>query len=272
MEFTLADGGVIPAIGIGTWPMDDTEAERVIAQAIDLGYRLVDTAFAYGNEVGVGRGVAASSVPREDIFITTKFNRESHSVAGVARAWDDSVRKLGVDYLDLMLIHWPNPGHDRYLAAWEGLIAQRDAGRVRHIGVSNFLPEHIDRIVRETGVLPVVNQLQVNPRYPQADVRAANAARGIHTQAWSPLGQGTGLLDLPVLGAIADRQGCTRAQVVLAWDLALGMSAIPKSSRPDRLLENLNATEVALSDEDLALLSAIDVPEPDIKHPDSFGH
>lgn len=252
--------------------MDDAEAERVIATALDMGYRLVDTAFAYGNEVGVGRGIAASSVSREDIFLTTKFNAHSHSVPGVEQAWVDAVSKLGVEYLDLMLIHWPNPGIDLFVEAWEGLIGLQKAGKVRHIGVSNFLPHHLERIINASGVTPALDQLQINPRYQQTAAREFNETHGIHTQAWSPLGQGTGLLDIPVLTQIAEERGSTPGQVVLAWDLAQGMSTIPKSSNPERLAANLAATEIVLTQDDIARINAIDVPEPDIKHPDEFGH
>ena len=272
MEVTLSDGGVMPMVGLGTWPMDDAECERVVAEAIDLGYRLIDTAFAYGNETGVGRGVATASVPREEVFLTTKFNAHSHSRAGVAEAWTDSARKLGVDYIDLMLIHWPCPWQDRYVEAWDGLIELRAQGKVRHIGVSSFLPEHLDRIVQATGVVPVLNQMQVNPRYQQVEARAYNAALGIHTQAWSPLGQGTGLLEIPVLAEIAEKHATSPGHVVLAWDVALGMSTIPKSSDPIRMVENLRAPELTLDDDDIARINAIDAPEPDIKHPNSFGH
>ncbi len=272
MDFVLADGGRIPAIGIGTWPMNDNEAERAVADAIALGYRLVDTAFAYGNETGVGRGIAVSGLPRDELFITTKFNKDSHSVHGVAHAWQDSVHKLGVDYVDLMLIHWPVPQLGRFVEAWEGLLTIQGQGKVRHIGVSNFLPEHLEPIIAATGVAPVLNQLQITPRYQQAEARAYNTALGIHTQAWSPLGQGTGLLDIAIIGKLADKYGITRGQVVLAWDLCQGMSAIPKSSHRGRLVENLAATSIVFEQDDIDALSAIDASEPDIKHPNSFGH
>ena len=272
MEYTLSDGGVIPAIGMGTWPMDDDEAARVIAMGIDMGYRMVDTAFAYGNEAGVGRGVHDSSVPREEIVITTKFNAHSHSVTGVAQAWEDSARLLGVDYIDLMLVHWPVPWQGTYVEAWQGLVALREQGKVRHIGVSSFLPEHLEPIVAATGVWPVLNQMQVNPRYLQPEARAYNAAHGIHTQAWSPLGQGTGLLEAPALQQVADKHGITPGQAVLAWNSALGMSTIPKSADPTRLQQNLDAVAIALDAEDIVLIETLDGTEPDIKHPNSFGH
>lgn len=269
---TLADGGTIPRLGLGTWPMDDDEAERVVAEALDLGYRLVDTAFAYGNETGVGAGLRASAVPRDEVFVTTKFNRHSHSVAGVAAAFEDSARKLGVDYLDLMLIHWPNPDHDRYVEAWEGLVRLHEQGKVRHIGTSNFLPEHLDRIIAATGVTPVLDQLQVNPRHLQTDARAYNQAHRIVTQSWSPLGQGNDLLAEPMLVELAEAYSCTPGQLVLAWHLALGMTTIPKSSHPQRLRDNLAAQEIVLSPDDVERISTLDGTEADVKHPNEFGH
>ena len=202
-QIPFATSGSIPAVGLGTWPMDDAECETAVASAIDLGYRLVDTAYAYGNEVGVGRGVAASSVPREDVFVTTKFNKEWHSVAGVAETTEASLRRLGLDYLDLLLVHWPNPDQDRYVEAWEGFIAVRDRGLVRHVGVSNFLPEHTERIIAATGVAPELDQLQINPRWTQPAARAFNAEHGIVTQAWRPLGMGGDLLELPAVTGLA---------------------------------------------------------------------
>lgn len=272
MQLTLGDGGSIPAIGVGTWPMDDAEAARVIPIAIELGYRLVDTAFAYGNETGVGNGIKAAQIAREELFVTTKFNAHSHSVEGVAKAWEDSVRKLQVEYLDLMLIHWPNPKQDQYVAAWEGLVALAEQGKVRHIGTSNFLPEHLERIIAATGVTPALDQLQITPRYQQRDAREFNAERGILTQAWSPLGQGTGLLELPVFGEIAARHDITPAQTILAWNLASGMSTIPKSSSRQRLAENLAAESIVLDAQDIEQINAVTEPEPNPTHPNEFGH
>ena len=272
MQTTFPDGTAIPRIGLGTWPMDDDEAAVVIAEAIDLGYRLVDTAFAYGNEVGVGRGVKASSVPREDVFITTKFNRHSHSVDGVAEAWTESARKLGVDYIDLMLIHWPNPDQDRYVEAWEGLIALREQGKVHHIGVSSFLKEHLDRIIDATGVVPELNQLQINPRHIQADTVALDDELGIVSQSWSPLGQGNDLLDEPLFADLANTYSCTPGQVVLAWHLSFVQTAIPKSANRERLMLNLRSAEIALNRADIARINAMDGTELDVKHPNEFMH
>ncbi|CAB5004652.1 MAG: aldo/keto reductase [Actinobacteria bacterium] len=272
MDLPLNDGGSIPAIGFGTWPMDDSEAELAVAEAIAHGYRLIDTAFNYSNETGVGRAIVSSGIAREDLFLTSKFNREFHSVQGVAEAFEGSAKRLGVEYLDLFLIHWPNPDHDQYVQAWEGLIALREQGKVRHIGTSNFLPEHHARIIEATGVVPAVDQLQVNPRLSQPDARADNAARGIVTQAWSPLGQGNDLLTHPLLTELAQIYSATPAQVVIAWDLALGLATCPKTSTPRRMDENLAAASLVLRDADVEALTALDGSEEHTHHPNVFGH
>jgi len=262
----------IPALGLGTWPLDDDGAERVVAQALEIGYRLVDTAFAYGNEVGVGRGVRASGLPRDQVFITTKFNGDSHSVGGARIAVERSLEKLGTDYVDLVLIHWPMPWQDRYVQAWEGLVAVQGSGLVRHIGVSNFLPDHLDRIIAATGVAPALDQLQINPRWTQPEARAYNAAHGIVTQSWSPLGQGKGLLEVPEIVDLARAQGLTPAQLALAWHRALGLVVVAKSSDPGRLRANLAAVELTLPDDVVSALSAMDGTEPDVLSPLTFGH
>ena len=272
MQTTFPDGTSIPRIGLGTWPMDDAEASVVVAEAIELGYRLIDTAFAYGNEIGVGRGVAASNVPREDVFITTKFDRHSHSVEGVAQAWADSARMLGVEYIDLMLIHWPNPDQDRYVHAWEGLIALREQGKVRHIGVSSFLQEHLDRIIDATGVLPELNQLQINPRYLQSETVALDNRLGIVSQSWSPLGQGNDLLADPLFTELAEKYSSTPGQVVLAWHLATVQSTIPKSSNRERMVQNLRSVDITLDADDVARIDEMDGTETDVKHPNVFMH
>ncbi len=268
----LTHGARMPRIGLGTWPMDDAEAERVIADAITAGYRLFDTAENYGNERGVGAGVRASGIDRGDVFITSKFNREWHSVVGVAEAFERSLERMGTDYLDLFLIHWPNPDQDRYVEAWEGLVRLLEAEAVRAIGVSNFTPDYLTRIIDATSVTPDVNQVQLNPRWTQPATRAFDEAHGIVTQAWSPLGQGNDLLDSPELLAAADREGCTPGQVVVAWHLAHGLSLVPKSSDPSRLRANLAAGSVVLSGQTISELDAMDGQEADATNPDVFGH
>lgn len=272
MNLTFADGGSIPQIGLGTWPLVGDECARVVAEAIAMGYRLIDTAYAYQNENGVGRGIKDSGVAREEIFITTKFNKDDHSVDGVQRAFERSAEALNVDYIDLMLVHWPNPEHNMYVEAWLGLIALQEQGKVRHIGTSNFLPEHLDRIIGATGVTPALDQLQVNPRYSQPEARAYNVAHGIVTQSWSPLGQGNDLLQTPAIVDMAARYDATPAQVVLAWHLALGLGIVPKSSEPVRMRQNLEAGALVLTPEDVAALSALEGTEVSDKHPSTFGH
>jgi 2,5-diketo-D-gluconate reductase A len=252
--------------------MDDREAERVIADAIDAGYRLVDTAENYGNERGVGLGVKASGIDREQMFLTSKFNREWHSVEGVAEAFGRSAERMGVDYLDLFLIHWPNPDQDRFVEAWQGLIALHEQGLVRAIGTSNFTPAHLARIVQETGHAPDVNQIRVTPRAAQRATWVVDAEYGTVTQSWGPLGQGNDLLRDPTIDDIATRNVCTPAQAVLAWHLSHGLSVVPKSSDPTRLRENLAAGDVHLSHAYLGILDAMDGQESADPDPDVFGH
>jgi 2,5-diketo-D-gluconate reductase A len=269
---SLAHGAQMPRIGLGTWPMDDAEAERVIADAITAGYRLVDTAENYGNERGVGAGVRASGIARGDLFLTSKFNREWHSVAGVAEAFERSAERLGVDYIDLFLIHWPNADQDRYVEAWEGLVALLEAGSVRSIGTSNFKPAHLKRIIHATSVPPDVNQVQLNPRVAQRATVEFDSFHGIVTQSWSPIGQGNDLLESSEVVAGAAREGCTPAQVVIAWHLAKGLSAVPKSSNPDRLRANLAASSITLQAETVAALDSMDGQEGSPLDSDVFGH
>lgn len=269
----LAGGTRIPLIGLGTWPLDDEEARRVVRFALDLGYRHVDTAENYGNERGVGDGLRDSGLDRGDVWVTTKFNRRWHTdvLGGLA----GNLERLGLDYVDLALIHWPNPDQDRYVDAWRGLIDARERGLARAIGTSNFTPAHLDRLLAETGVAPEVNQIECHPYLPRVAERAHHARHGISTTAWSPLGRGgqDGLLAEPAVGRIAGRHGATPAQVVLAWCLQQGVAAIPKSASPARLRENLDALGVRLDDEELAALTALPAPAGFAPlDPDRFGH
>jgi 2,5-diketo-D-gluconate reductase A len=271
----LAHGARIPRLGLGTWPLDDHAVQGVVEEAIGLGYRLIDTAHNYGNERGVGAGLRATGVPREELFVTTKFNRSSHSVRGARRAAAQSVRRMGVDYVDLLLIHWPNPWRNRYVDAWRGLIQLLGDGEVRAIGVSNFKPAHLDRLLAETGVAPDVNQIQLDPRLGRATARAYHARHGIVTEAWSPLGAGTGLLDEPAITAIAARHGRTPAQIVLRWHLELGLVVVPKSASPARLAENIDVFDFTLSAAEIAAISALDrgpAGEAAATDSDTFGH
>ncbi|MFJ9117113.1 aldo/keto reductase [Streptomyces sp. NPDC102394] len=237
---TLNDGTRLPAVGLGTWPMSDAEAERAVAEALGLGHRLVDTATNYRNESGVGLGIARGGVPREEIVVTTKLPGRDHGYEETLASFEASRRRLGLEYVDLYLIHWPLPRVDRYVDAWRAMIKLREDGLVRSIGVSNFTPGHIERLEKETGVLPSVNQIELHPLFPQEELRAFHTARGILTESWSPLGRGSDLLDDPALVSIAEDLGVSPGQVVLRWHVQLGAVPIPKSSGPGRQRANLD--------------------------------
>jgi 2,5-diketo-D-gluconate reductase A len=263
----------MPRIGLGTWPMDDAEAERVVAEALVAGYRLVDTAENYGNERGVGRGLKAPGVPREELFVTTKFNKRWHGVELAAEAFERSADRLGLEYIDLLLIHWPNPDQDRYVEAWRGLARLLEEGRLRAVGTSNFTPAHLERIIAETGVVPDVNQIQLNPLVAREAPRNYHAEHGILTQSWSPIsGEGTDVLRVPVVLDLAERYGKTPTQIVLRWHIELGLAAVPKSSNPERLRQNIDIFDFTLSCADVAALSALDRGESAAADSDAFGH
>ncbi|GAA3741059.1 aldo/keto reductase [Plantactinospora mayteni] len=268
----LANGARIPQVGFGTWPLTDAEAERAVGEAIEAGYRLIDTAYKYGNEVGVGRGLRVSGVPREELFVTSKLNGEWHGRDRVREAFRDSIGKLGVDYLDLYLIHWPMPWQDRYVDAFLGLTDLLREGRVRAIGLSNFKPAHIDRIRAATEVTPDVNQIQLDPTLTRDAARAYHREHGIVTQSWGPIGHGGELLAHPVVTGIADRYARTPAQVVLRWHLELGLVPIPKTSSPGRMKSNIDVFDFTLAPEDVAALSALDRGEAAATDSDTTGH
>ncbi|MFG2792049.1 aldo/keto reductase [Streptomyces sp. NPDC048419] len=236
----LNDGTTLPALGLGTWPMSDEEAERAVAEALGTGYRLVDTATNYRNESGVGRGVARSGVPREEIVVTTKLPGRHHGYEETLASFEESRARLGVEYVDLYLIHWPLPRVDKYVDSWRAMIKLREDGLIRSIGVSNFTAEHIERLEKETGVLPSVNQIELHPLFPQEELRAFHETKNILTESWSPLGRGTSLLKDPVIVSIAEALGVTPGQVVLRWHTQLGAVPIPKSSDSVRQRENLD--------------------------------
>ena len=269
----LLHGAAIPLIGLGTWPMNDAESERVIADAIGAGYRLIDTAEAYGNERGVGRGIAASGLDRSEVFVTTKFQKKWHSRDGVREAFERSAERLGLEYLDLLLIHWPNPAHNRYVEAWQGLVDLLELGQLKAIGVSNFKPAHLTRIIDATGVAPDVNQIELSPFSTRAEARAFGDQHGIVTESWSPIGgQGAKALDNPVIAAMATSYGRSNAQIVLRWHIELGLVPIPKSSDSRRLRENLDVFSFALSAAEVDALTALDRGESSVTDSDSFGH
>lgn len=269
---TLSNGAVMPRLGLGTSPMNDDDAERAVIQALEAGYRLVDTAENYRNEVGDGQALKASGVAREELFVTSKFNRRWHSVKGAQTAFEASAEKLGLEYLDLLLIHWPNPDQDQYVDAWRGLIELREAGRVRAIGTSNFKPSHLQRLIDETGVAPEVNQVQLSPVWAKQAEREFHATHNIVTEAWSPLGKGTDLLDNPTIAAAAKAHGKTPGQVVLRWEVQQDVVPIPKSSNRERLEQNLAVFDFELTPDEVAALSALDGTGRPQADSDKFGH
>lgn len=254
---TLNSNVRIPQVGFGTFQVPPRDTERVVSIALEAGYRSIDTAAAYHNEEGVGKAIASSGVPRDEIFVTTKLWNADHGYDQALRAFDASARRLGLDIVDLYLIHWPVPSADRYVETWKALEKLAADGRVRAIGVSNFAAEHLRRLLAETGTVPAVNQIELHPYFPQTELRALHAEHGIATEAWSPLGQGTVLSD-PTITRLADRYGVTPAQLVLRWHLQLGNIVIPKSANPTRIRQNRDIFSFALSDEDVAAITALD--------------
>lgn len=263
----------MPQLGLGTSPMNDRDAERTVVAAIQAGYRLVDTAENYGNERGVGRGLRASGLAREELFVTTKFNRKWHGVDLAAKALDASLEKLGLDYVDLLLIHWPNPQQDRYVQAWQSLVRLLEDDRVKAIGMSNFKPAHLERVVGETSVEPDVNQIQLSPLLTRVGAREHHQAHGIVTQSYSPIGGGKNdVLQEAVVKDLAEKYGKTPAQIALRWHIELGLAPIPKSSNPERLRQNIDVFDFSLPPDDVAALSALDRGESAATDSDTSGH
>jgi 2,5-diketo-D-gluconate reductase A len=262
----------MPQIGLGTYPFDDREAELAVAAALELGYRHVDTSYFYGNEVGVGRGLLASGVPREEVFVTSKFDGEWHGVKEARDAFEMSIGKLGLDYLDLFLIHWPLPWLDRYVAAFEGLVALLQSGDLRAIGTSNFNQAHLDRVIAATGVVPDVNQVKLNPSLTRDELRAYHREHGIVTESWSPLDRGGELLGAPLVVEMAERHGRSPAQVLLRWQVELGLVAVPRTSDPAELAQNIAIFDFSLSAEEVAALCALDRGEAEAPDVDKLGH
>lgn len=253
----LNDGARIPQLGLGVWQVPDDDAASVVATALRTGYRLVDTAAIYRNEVGVGRGLREAGLPREELIVTTKVWNSDQGYDRTLAAARASLDRLGLASVDLYLIHWPAPARDRYVDTWRALVQLRADGLARSIGVSNFTAEHLRRLMDETGVVPAVNQIELHPLLQQAELRAVHAELGIATEAYSPLARGALLTD-PVLEAIAARHGVSAAQVILRWHLQIGNVVIPKTVTPSRLADNLDVFGFTLDDGDLAAIRALD--------------
>ncbi len=252
----LSDGNRIPASGLGTYGLDDDAGAELVSGAIGAGYRLLDTALNYGNEAAVGDGMRRSGVPREELFLTTKLPGRHHGYDETIASFEESRASLGVDYVDLYLIHWPNPSVDRYVDSWRAFIELKERGLVRSIGVSNFTPAHLTRIQDETGVLPVVNQVELHPTFAQADLRAFHAEHGIVTESWSPLGTRERLMQDPAVVAAAEAHGVTPTQAVLRWHVQSGALPIPRSTDPERQRQNLDVFGFELTEEEVRAIGS----------------
>lgn len=258
-HISLNDGNAIPRIGLGVWRLPDSDAPQLVADAIAAGYRHIDTAEAYQNEAGVGHGLKRANVRRRDLWITSKLQTSLQGYDSTLRAFDQTMAKLALDQLDLFLVHWPAPARNQYVATWKAFIELQQQGRIRSIGVSNFLPGHLERLIGETGVTPAVNQIELHPKYQQAATRDWHAQHGIVTESYSPLGgKGTELLNDPVISGIAQRIGRSPAQVIIRWHLQLDLVVLPKSSKLERAVENLDVWDFELTDDDMAAVGGLD--------------
>lgn len=258
--FTLNDGTVIPQVGYGVWSISDAEAPNIVGQAIKVGYRLIDTAQFYDNERGVGEAIRASGLPREQIFVTSKQRNSNQGYDQTIRGYEETLEKMGLETLDLFLIHWPLPAIDTYVETWKAMVRLKQEGRVRSIGVSNFQPSHLERIIGETGVTPSIDQIELHPAFQQLGLRDYLGAHEIQIECWSPLGRGAALNN-PVLAEIGKKHGRSVAQIILRWHLEQGLIAIPKSANAQRMEENFSIFDFALDAEDMALIATLDDPD-----------
>lgn len=268
---TLNDGRTMPQLGTGIWQIEDATTPEVVAEALRIGYRLIDGAAAYKNEAGMGRGIRDSDVARDQIFVTSKLWNDAQGHDAALRAFDATMERSGLDYLDLYLIHWPLPAMDAYVDSWKALIRLRDEGRVRSIGVANFHEPHLRRLIDETGVAPALNQIELHPSLTQERMRAVNKQLGIVTQSWTPLGRGDSF-DAPAIRDAAARTGRTVAQVILRWHIQHGLSVIPKSEKPERLAENFDVLDFTLTPEEMSAIDALDRGHRTGPDPDTFDY
>jgi 2,5-diketo-D-gluconate reductase A len=270
---TLRHGAELPVLGLGTWPLRGAECAAAVRTAIEAGYRLIDTAENYRNEDGVGQGLRDSGLARDEVFITTKFNRAWHSADGVRAAWKASTQRLGVEYVDLFMVHWPNPDQGTYVNAVRGLQALLDDGSIRAISVSNFKPTHLQRVLEETGIVPDVNQIHLTPYALRTATRAWTDEHRVVTESYSPIGgSGEDLRSDPLLVELGGRYGKTPAQIALRWHVQQGLVAIPKSGDPGRIAENIDIFDIELTAEEMAAISGLDRGETGLTDSDVFGH
>lgn len=268
----LNDGYRIPQIGLGTWPLDDQQVAAAVVDALEAGYRHIDTAVKYGNEKGVGNGIRSSGLDRSEVFITTKLDGEFQGQDRAVAGLDGSLKRLGLDYVDLLLIHWPLPRRDEFISTWKTFERLQAAGKVRSIGVSNFKPAHLERLMAECDVVPAVNQIQVSPAVTRIVDISYDRRHGIVTESYSPLGAGGDLLNAPVLGKIAEKHGKTPGQIVLRWHVEQGLVAIPKSANPQRMKENLDIFGFALDADDTSAIATLDGGDESGVNSDVQGH
>jgi|SRR5689334_22848992 len=272
LPLSTGNGSIdIPQLGFGVWQVPDDEVDAAVASALEVGYRSIDTARLYGNEEGVGRAIRATDLSRDELFVTTKVWNDDHGFDSTIAAFDASMERLGLDVLDLFLIHWPTPRRDKYVDTWKALLRLRDDGRVRAVGVCNFEVEHLERLGAETGELPAINQVELHPYLQQAGLREFHAAHGIVTEAWSPLASGGAVLDDPVVRGIAEKHAVTPAQAILRWHLQIGNVVIPKSVTPSRIAENFDVFGFELDDDDLAAFTPLDRSERTGPDPVAFN-
>jgi 2,5-diketo-D-gluconate reductase A len=270
---TLNSGLQMPQLGLGTYSLNGRPGTDAIIAATDIGYRLFDTAFRYGNEAAVGAGVNAAGVPREQLFVTTKFDGEFQGAGRALAALDDSLQRMDLDYVDLLLIHWPLPKRDLYIDTWKTFEQLLAAGKTKSIGVSNFKPAHLDRLRKDTDIVPAVNQIELDPTLARVEARAYHEAHGIVTQAWSPLGgPGASALRNPTIVEIARAHDRTPAQIALRWCIEIGVSTVPKSSNVERMAENIEIFDFALTDDDMARIAELDQGESAAQDSDRIGH